>query len=162
MGKRTNGPTVDGRSIRTSHSALRHLGAMHLSGAVLLLTFFLPPSWMVDAVYATPPDDPTADAPVLLLLVVPAAYAGFHILVQIPAGLLGVRLGRSRRTPVKYGSAVAVAGALSLLLLWSLGRNTWGSILPAWADAMVRGSLGLAGYMWVMRDRSGSVSHERA
>lgn len=137
---------------------------MHLSGAILLLTFLVPPWWMLDAGYATPPDDPTADAPFVLLFAVPLACAGFHVVVQIPAGLLGAWPGRGRTTLVKYGSAVMVAGALSLLLFWSLGwnANAWGSVLPAWADAMVRGSVGLAGYMWVMRVQPGSVRHGQA
>ncbi|PZH20065.1 hypothetical protein C1I97_01945 [Streptomyces sp. NTH33] len=84
------------------------------------------------------------------------------MMVQIPAGLLGAWLGRSRTTLVKYGSAVVVASALTLLLLWSLAGNAWGGIVPVWADAMVRGSLGLAGYMWVMRARPGSVRHGRS
>ncbi|MDX3849533.1 hypothetical protein [Streptomyces sp. AK02-01A] len=130
---------------------------MHLSGAVLLLTFLVPPSWMLDAVDATPPGNPTADAPFFLLFAVPLTCVSFHVMVQIPAGLLGTWLGRSRTTPLKYGSAVVVAGALSWLLLWSLERNAWDGIVPVWADAMVRGSLGLAAYMWVMRTRSGSV-----
>ncbi|WP_234375359.1 hypothetical protein [Streptomyces sp. CB01373] len=132
------------RSIGASHSALRHLGAMHLSGAILLLTFLVPPLWMLDAGYATPPGNPTADSPFVLLLAVPLACASFHVTVQIPAGLLGAWLGRSRTTLVKYGSAVMVASALSLLVFWSLGWNAWGSILPVWADAMVRGWLSLS------------------
>ncbi|MFE2021499.1 hypothetical protein ACFW9O_26010 [Streptomyces sp. NPDC059499] len=128
-----------------------------MSGGVLLLTFVVPPLWMLDVAYTTPPGDPTADAPLAFLLAVPLACAGFHVTVQIPAGLLGAWLGRSRSTLVKFGSAVAVAGALSLLVFWSLGWNTWGSILPPWADAMVRGSIALAGYMWVMRAQPGSV-----
>ncbi|MCX4594959.1 hypothetical protein OG819_36335 [Streptomyces sp. NBC_01549] len=132
---------------------------MHLSGAILLLTFLVPPLWMLDAAYATPPGDPTADTPFVLLFTVPLACASFHVLVQIPAGFLGDWLGRSRTTLVRYGSAVAVASALSLLLFWGLGWNSWGSILPAWAVAMVRGSLGLVGYMWVMRAQPGSVRH---
>ncbi|GAB7110265.1 hypothetical protein JCM4814A_85800 [Streptomyces phaeofaciens JCM 4814] len=134
---------------------------MHLSGAILLLTFLVPPFWMLDAGYTTPPGDPTADAPFLLLLAVPSACVVFHVLVQIPAGLLGTWLGGSRTTPVRYGSAVAVAGALSLLLFWSVGGNAWGSIVPAWADAMARGSLGLAGYMWVVRVLPGSARHRQ-
>jgi hypothetical protein len=78
-------------------------------------------------------------------------------MVQIPAGVTGAWLGRSRTTLVKYGSAVAVASALSWLLLWSLEWNARGGIVAAWADVMVRGSLGLAGYMWVMRAQPGSV-----
>jgi hypothetical protein len=105
------------------------------------------------------PDCRAADTPFVLLFTVPLACASFHVLVQIPAGFLGAWLGRSRTTPVRYGSAVAVASALSLLLFWSLGWNSWGSILPAWADAMVRGSLGLVAYMWVMRAQPGSVRH---
>jgi hypothetical protein len=112
---------------------------------------------MLDAGYATTPSDATADAPYALLLAVPLACAGFHVMVQIPAGLLGAWLGRSRTTVVKYGIAVIGASALSLLLFWSLGWKAWGSILPAWADAMVRGSIGLAGYMWVMRTQPGAV-----
>ncbi|MEV6425560.1 hypothetical protein [Streptomyces sp. NPDC051662] len=135
------------------------MGAMHLSGAILLLTFLVPPSWMLNPGYATSSGDPAADSPFILLFTVPLVCAGFHVMVQIPAGLLGGWLGRSRTTLVKYGSAVMVASALSLLLLWSLGWNAWGSIMPAWADAMARGSLGLAGYMWVMRARPGSVRH---
>ncbi|MCX4970003.1 hypothetical protein OHA98_35680 [Streptomyces sp. NBC_00654] len=135
---------------------------MHLSGAVLLLTFLVPPLWMLDAGYATPPGDPTADAPFALLIAVPLACVSLHVMVQIPAGILGTWLGRNGTTPVKYGSAVLVASALSLLLLWSLGWNAGGSsILTAWADAVVRGSVGLAGYMWVMRARPGSVRHGR-
>ena len=130
---------------------------MHLSGAMLLLTFLVPPSWMLEAAYSVPPGDPTADAPFILLIVVPLACASFHVAVQIPAGLIGVWLGRRRTAPVKYRYAVAVAGALSLLLFWSLGWSAWGSIWTAWADAMVRGSIGLAGYMWVMRTRPGAV-----
>ncbi|MET7365931.1 hypothetical protein ABZS61_08870 [Streptomyces sp. NPDC005566] len=132
---------------------------MHLSGALLLLTFLVPPLWMLDVGYTTPPGDPTADAPFALLLAVPLACASFHVAVQIPAGLLGAWLGRSRTTPVAYGSAVMVASALSLLVFWGLGWDTWGSILPAWADATVRGSIGLAGYMWVMRAKPRSVRH---
>ncbi|MDG9701841.1 hypothetical protein [Streptomyces sp. DH37] len=128
---------------------------MHLSGAVLLLTFLVPPVWMLDAGHATPPDDPTADGPFLLLFAVPLACAGFHVLVQIPAGLLGTRLGRGRTAAVGYGSAVAVAGVLSWFLLRSLGWDVRSGIVPVWADAVVRGSLGLAGYLWVMRARSG-------
>ncbi|MFC5241448.1 hypothetical protein [Streptomyces atrovirens] len=129
---------------------------MHLSGAVLLFTFLVPPYWMAAAAYATPPGDPGADAPFLLLITVPSACAGFHVAVQIPAGLLGAWLGRRRTTAVQYGSAVAVAGVLSLLLLRAAGWNVGQDVVPVWADAMVRGALGLAGYMWVVRARSGS------
>ena len=132
---------------------------MHLSGAILLLTFLVPPFWMLDAGYTTPTGDPTADAPFLLLLAVPSACVVFHVLVQIPAGLLGAWLGRSRTTAARYGSAVGVAGVLSLLLFWSVGGNAWGSIVPAWADAMARGSLGLAGYIWVVRALPGPARH---
>ncbi|MFD7701126.1 hypothetical protein [Streptomyces caelestis] len=125
---------------------------MHVSGALLLLTFVVPPFWMVDAGYAAPSGGPTGDAPFLLLLTVPLFCAGFHAAVQIPAGLLGARLGGRRTAPVAYGSAVAVAGVLSLLLLWAAG---WGAG-PVWADAMVRAALGLAGYVWVVRARPGA------
>lgn len=134
---RTNGGSAARqRNVGSSPSALRHLGAMHLSGAVLLLTFLVPPFWMIDVGYAVPPNDPTADAPLSLLIAVPLACAGFHVLVQIPAGFLGAWLGKNRTAPVKYGSAVVVAGVLSLLLFCGLGWVAWGGILPAWADAM--------------------------
>jgi hypothetical protein len=129
---------------------------MHLSGAVLLLTFLVPPSWMPDAGHATPPGDPTADGP-FLLLAVPLACAGFHVLVLIPAGLLGTWLGRGRTAPVGYASAVAAAGVPSRLLLRTPEWDARSGIVPVWADAMVRGSLGPAGYMGVMRARPGSV-----
>ncbi|WP_328315838.1 hypothetical protein [Streptomyces sp. NBC_00388] len=126
---------------------------MHLSGAILLLTFLVPPSWMLDAGYATPPGGPTADAPFFLLIAVPPVCASFHVLVQIPAGLLGAWLGRSRTPLATYGSAVVAASALSLLLVRSAGGDAWSTVLPVWADAMVRGSIGLAGYTWAARMR---------
>ncbi|MFC8371015.1 hypothetical protein [Streptomyces sp. CB02400] len=129
---------------------------MHLSGAVLLLTFLVPPYWMAAAAHATPPGDPGADAPFLLLVTVPSVCVVFHVAVQIPAGLLGAWLGRRRTTLTRYGSAVAVAGVLSLLLLRAAGWNAGQDVVPVWADAMVRGALGLAGYMWVVRTRPGS------
>ncbi|MGY0070957.1 hypothetical protein ACWZEH_30120 [Streptomyces sp. QTS137] len=132
-----------------------------MSGVVLLITFLVPPLWMLDSAYAAPPGDPTADAPFVLLLAVPLTCASLHVMVQIPAGLLASWLGRGRTTLVRYGSAVVMAGALSGLLFWSLGRNTGGGVLPAWADATVRGSIGLAGYMWVTRVRPGSVRRGR-
>ncbi|MDX5565477.1 hypothetical protein PYK79_22290 [Streptomyces sp. ID05-04B] len=38
-----------------------HLAAMHLSGAMLLLTFLVPPAWALDAYAAAPVDNPSAD-----------------------------------------------------------------------------------------------------
>ncbi|MEG3627400.1 hypothetical protein [Streptomyces poriticola] len=71
---------------------------MHPSRAVLLLTFLVPPFRMLHAGYQAPAGGPTADAPVLLFLAVPMTCAGFHVLVQSPAGLLGSgRAGAARR-----------------------------------------------------------------
>lgn len=131
----------------------RHLGAMHLSGAVLLFTFVLPPMWLVDAYYAAPPDDPTAGSP-LALLFIPPLVVCFHVLVQIPAGLLGSWLGRGRTAPVRYGGAVVVAGVLTLLLLWNLEDGGWDGVLPMWGDAVARAALGLGAYLWVVRPRA--------
>jgi hypothetical protein len=156
MGEGSDGAAARGQRAGTSHPVLRHLGAMHLSGAILVLTFLVPPFW-TDAAYAAPPDDPTADAPFVLALVVPVVCVSFHVMVQIPAGLLGTWLNRSRTARARYGSAVGVASALSLLLVWSLYRNDWGSLVPVWADTMARVCLGLAGYVWVMRVWPGSV-----
>ncbi|WP_320773583.1 hypothetical protein [Streptomyces sp. CRN 30] len=132
---------------------------MHVSGVILLLTFLVPPLWMLNAGYTAPPGDPTADAPFALLLAVPLACVSLHVMVQIPAGLLGTWLCRSRTTPAKYASAVVVASALSPLVLWGLGWTASSHILPAWADATARGSVGLAGYMWVVRTRPGPARH---
>ena len=76
--------------------------------------------------------------------------------IGLAAGLLGARLAGGRTALVAYGSAVAVAGVLSLLLLRAVGWNAGLDVVPVWADAMVRGALGLAGYMWVVRARPGS------
>ncbi|MBQ0985006.1 hypothetical protein KBZ10_10850 [Streptomyces sp. F63] len=155
--ERTSGPAAGQRNTGPAHPALRHLGAMHLSGVLLLLTFLVPPFWMLDAADTTPPGDPTADSPFILLFAVPAACAMFHVLVQIPAGLLGARPGGNRTAPARYGSALAAAGVLSWLLLRGLGWDAGNGIVPVWADAMVRGSLGLAGYVRFVRSLPGSV-----
>ncbi|WP_330173591.1 hypothetical protein OG875_08370 [Streptomyces sp. NBC_01498] len=129
---------------------------MHLSGAVFVLTFLVPPAWVwdvVDAAYATPPDDPTADAP-FLALVVPLVIVTFHVAVQIPAGLLGSWLGRRRTTLAGYGSAVVVAGVLSLLPLWGQGWDTFW----IWLDFVARGAIGLGAYLWVVRARPAAVA----
>ncbi|MFH9012719.1 hypothetical protein ACH4C6_15180 [Streptomyces sp. NPDC017943] len=134
---------------------------MHLSGVVLLLTFLLPPLWMLDAGYAGSGSSSTGDAPFVLLLAVPVACVGLHVFVQVPAGLVGAWWGRGRSAFVRYGCAVLVAGALGLLALWSLGWGSWSSLVPAWADAMVRVSLGLAVYTWAVRARPASVRRGR-
>ncbi|MGV9791293.1 hypothetical protein [Streptomyces sp. NPDC003435] len=124
---------------------LRHIGAMHLSGFVLLCSFVVMPSWLVEAAYATPPDDPTADAPFMVLLVVPLLVLGLHIAVQIPAGLMGAWFGRG--TWGRYRVSVAVAAALAMLLFWgSTGM---------WLDALARTVLGLGAYAWVLTGAAG-------
>lgn len=149
------GSTVTWRSRVASYSVLwRHVGAMHLSGAVLLLTFVVPPLWLVDAAYSGPPGDPTSDYSPLVLLLVPPLAVSLHVLVQIPAGLLGSWLGGGRRTLARYGVAVGVAAVLSLLLFWSLDDGGgWAGVLPTWGDAMARTAAGLGAYMWVVRPR---------
>lgn len=124
---------------------LRHIGAMHLSGFVLLCSFVVMPSWLTEAAYATPPDDPTADAPFMVLLVVPLLVLGLHIAVQIPAGLMGAWLGRG--TWGRYRVSVAVAAALTMLVCWG---DT-----GMWLDALARTALGLGAYAWVLTGAAG-------
>ncbi|MGK5449016.1 hypothetical protein [Streptomyces radiopugnans] len=131
-----------------------HIAAMHLSGALLLLTFVLvPPNWVLDAYGAAPAHNPSADTPPLvIILAMVFNCVGFHVLVQIPSGLLGTWLGRNRTAGVGYALALAVAGVLTLLLLLGLlGTGRDAGVLPLWADLMARGSLGLASYVWLSR-----------
>ncbi|NEB96136.1 hypothetical protein [Streptomyces bauhiniae] len=124
---------------------LRHIGAMHLSGFVLLCSFVVPPYWLAEMAYGTPPDDPTADAPFMVLLVVPLVVLGLHIAVQIPAGLMGAWLGRG--TWGRYLVSVAAAAALTMLLF----RGDTGM----WLDALARTALGLGAYAWVLTGAAG-------
>ncbi|MFK4112146.1 hypothetical protein [Streptomyces sp. NPDC002176] len=126
---------------------LRHIGAMHLSGFVLLCSFVVMPSWLVEAAYATPPDDPTADAPFMALLVVPLLVLGLHIAVQIPAGLMGAWLGRG--TWGRYRVSFAIAAAFTMLLFWG---DT-----GMWLDALARTALGLGAYVWVLTGAVGRL-----
>ncbi|CAM5317393.1 hypothetical protein [Streptomyces griseomycini] len=133
--------------------AARHLGAAHLSGAVLLFTYVVPPAWSLDVYGAAPAGDPSADTPPFVIWAVLLLHcAGFHLLVQIPSGLLGTRLGRGRGGLVAYASALAIAGLLTALASWAVLRpEDAGGFVPWWADFMARGALGLAGYGWVTR-----------
>ncbi|MHA5051540.1 hypothetical protein [Streptomyces sp. SD15] len=130
-----------------------HLAAMHLSGALLLLTFLVPPVWVLDAYGVAPAHDPSADVPPFMILL--AAVFGcvsFHVAVQIPSGLLGTWLGRNRAAGVSYVLVLAVAGVLTIVLLWGvLGAGSVAHILPLWADFMARGSLAMAAYVWLSR-----------
>ncbi|MGW2207787.1 hypothetical protein [Streptomyces sp. NPDC001781] len=134
----------------------RHIGAMHASGFLLLCSFAVMPSWLAGAAYATPPGDPAADAPFTVLLVVPLLVLGLHVAVQIPAGLLGARLGRGRWGRYgrgrwgRYAVSLAVAAALTTPLL----RGGTGM----WLDALARTALGLGAYAWVL-DRAGHEGH---
>ncbi|WP_330316247.1 hypothetical protein OG301_31915 [Streptomyces platensis] len=125
-----------------------HLGAMHLSGALLVLTFLVPPEWMLDAYGAAPADDPTADVPpVMILLGALFGCVTFHVVVQIPSGLLGSWLGRGG-VLVSYAVAVAVAGVLTLVFLWGVvGVADVAELTSLWLDYMARGALALAGYV---------------
>ncbi|MFI1360727.1 hypothetical protein ACH4TV_45235 [Streptomyces sp. NPDC020898] len=126
---------------------------MHLSGALLLLTFLVPPVWVLDAYGAAPASDPSADTPLfVILLAVVFGCVSFHVAVQIPAGLLGTWLGRNRTAGVGYVLVLAVAGVLTAGLLWgALGAGRAAQILPLWADFMARGSLAMAAYVWLSR-----------
>ncbi|MFF7968524.1 hypothetical protein ACFZC3_24590 [Streptomyces sp. NPDC007903] len=124
---------------------LRHIGAMHLSGAVLLCSFVVWPAWLVEMAYATPPDDPTADSPVSAFLVIAPLVLLLHVAVQIPAGLLGAWFGRG--TWARYGVALAVAAPLTLLI-------SWGDT-GMWLDALARTALGLGAYARVLTGAAG-------
>ncbi|MBV2355961.1 hypothetical protein KUM39_16525 [Streptomyces sp. J2-1] len=135
---------------------LRHLGAMHVSGAVLLAGFLVPPVWLTDTAYATPPGAPTTDAPYVLLFAVPVLCLALHVLVQIPAGLLATRLGRGRAPWARYAVGAGCAGALALLLVGVLTRpGDLAAGVSVWADAAVRTGLGTAAYLWVTRGSRG-------
>jgi hypothetical protein len=126
---------------------------MHLSGAVLLFTYVVPPAWALDAYGAAPAGDPSADVPPFVILAVMLFHCvGFHVLVQIPSGLVGTRLGLHHGGMITYASALATAGVLTALALpVTLGVEDAGELMQLWADSMVRGSLGLAGYVWMTR-----------
>jgi hypothetical protein len=126
---------------------------MHLSGAILLFTYVIPPSWALDAYGTAPAGDPSADVPPFVFAAgVLACCLAFHVLVHIPSGLLGTRLAHHHGAPTAYASALAIAGVLtaSALLLALRGEGA-GELAHAWADFMARGSLGLAGYVWAAR-----------
>jgi hypothetical protein len=125
---------------------------MHLSGALLLLTFLVPPGWALDAYGAAPASDPSADAPFVIILAVVFGCVSFHVAVQIPSGLLGTWLGRNRTEGVSYVFVLAVAAVLTTVLLWgALGVGSTAQLLPLWADFMARGSLAMAAYVWLSR-----------
>ncbi|GAB2951658.1 hypothetical protein GCM10027075_60050 [Streptomyces heilongjiangensis] len=131
--------------------AAAHLAAMHLSGALLLLTFLVPPAWALDAYGAAPANDPSADVPpFMILLALVSIGVIFHVTVQIPSGLLGTWLGRNRTAAVSYVLVLAVAGVLTSVLLWAVvevGRVA--HVFPLWADLMARGSVAMASYVWL-------------
>lgn len=130
-----------------------HLAAMHLSGTLLLLTFLVPPVWVLDAYGAARANDPSADVPpFMIFLAVVFGCVSFHVAVQIPAGLLGSWLGRNRTAGVSYVLVLAVAGVLTTVLLWGApGASRAAQIIPLWADFMARGSLTMAAYVWLSR-----------
>ncbi|MFI8194462.1 hypothetical protein ACIF8T_38060 [Streptomyces sp. NPDC085946] len=138
-----------------SRGALRqvahHLGAMHLSGAILLFTYVIPPAWALDAYGAAPAGNPSADVPPFAIVAVMLFHCvGFHVLVQIPSGLLGTRLGSHHGGMIVYASLLAIAGVLTALaLLIVLRVEDVGEVMQLWADFMMRGALGLAGYLWM-------------
>jgi hypothetical protein len=78
------------------------------------------------------------------------ACVGFHVVVQIPSGLLGTWLGRNRGGLVTYAIALVIAGTLTALVLGAvLHVKSARAFMGLWADFMVRGSLGLVGYVVV-------------
>ncbi|MER6067089.1 hypothetical protein ABT167_39415 [Streptomyces sp. NPDC001792] len=119
----------------------------------MLFTYVIPPAWVLDAYGTAPADDPSADIPPLVIFAVMLVHCvGFHVLVQIPSGLLGTRLGRNHGGLITYASALAIAGVLTAsALLVALRMEDAGELMQLWADFMVRGSLGLAGYVWIAR-----------
>ncbi|MFD5394940.1 hypothetical protein ACFWJW_12020 [Streptomyces sp. NPDC127097] len=138
-----------GRSMLWLRRMAVHLGAMHLSGALLVLTLLVPPGWALDTYGAAPPGDPTADVPpVMILLGALFGCVTFHVVVQIPSGLLGSWLGRRGGVLASYAVAVAVAGALTPVFLWGVvGVADAAELGSLWLDHMARGALGLAGYI---------------
>jgi hypothetical protein len=87
---------------------------MHLSGAILLFTYVIPPSWALDAYGAAPAGDPSADVPPFVFVAgVLARCLAFHVLVHLPSGLLGTRLAHHHGAPTTCASALAIAGVLS-------------------------------------------------
>lgn len=119
----------------------------------MLLTYVIPPAWALDAYGAAPPADPSADIPPFVVVAGLLVHCvGFHVLVQIPSGLLGTRLGLGHGGPITYVSALAIAGVLTASALLVASRMAdAGELTQWWADFMVRGSLGLAGYVWMVR-----------
>lgn len=126
---------------------------MHLSGVILLLTYAMPPAWALDAYGAAPVGDPSADIPPFVIVAALLSHCvGFHMLVQIPSGLLGTRLALSRGGLTTYAASLAIAGALTASALpVALRMESLGDLMGLWADFMIRGSLGLAGYVWMAR-----------
>jgi hypothetical protein len=126
---------------------------MHLSGALLLLTCLVPPAWALHAYGAAPVHDPSADVPpFMIVLVVVFSCVSFHVVVQIPSGLLGTWLGRNRTAGVSYVCVLVVAGVLTIVLVREvLEVNSVAQIVPLWTDFMARGLLAMAAYVWLSR-----------
>ncbi|MEV0691625.1 hypothetical protein [Streptomyces sp. NPDC050388] len=126
---------------------------MHLSGVLLSLTFLVPPAWALDAYGAAPAHDLSADVPpFVIFLAVVFSCLSFHVVVQIPSGLLGTWLGRDRTAGVCYVCVLAVAGVLTIVLVRGvLEVDGVAQLLSSWADFMARGSLALAAYVWLSR-----------
>lgn len=119
---------------------------MHLSGAILLVAYLIPLAWPLGS-----SDDASGDD----VFVVPAVRLFiclvFHVCVQIPSGLLGAMLSRERSGSTAYASTLAIAGAITALLLLELRLEDAGDYVRMWAFLMVRGVLPLAAYVWVIR-----------
>ncbi|MET2716105.1 hypothetical protein ABXV03_10270 [Streptomyces harbinensis] len=117
-----------------------HLLAMHVSGFVLL-GLFLVPTPSSAALYGT------VEPPALLVLAMLLTGALAHVVVQLPAALLGTLVHRHH--PVRaYGTALAAAGALSGIAVAALGGGWAG-----WLDIMLRLALSLACYVALVRMR---------
>ncbi|MBB1253113.1 hypothetical protein H3146_06975 [Streptomyces sp. OF3] len=128
---------------------------MHVSGGLLLLTFLIPPVWLLDAVGAVSPDNPSADWPSFLLpLVLLFSIAVFHALVQIPAGLVGSWLMARRSALTGYLGALMLAAILAVpTLVFVMGTGTGRDALIMWADYTGRCALSLTVYLWFIRAR---------
>ncbi|CAL9498291.1 hypothetical protein [Streptomyces sp. enrichment culture] len=75
----------------------------------------------------------------------------FHVLVQIPSGLLSTLLSRHRTVRADYVLALALAGALTTVLLGVVLGSAEAALRawPLWAELMARAALSLAVYVWL-------------
>ncbi|MFD7508893.1 MULTISPECIES: hypothetical protein [Streptomyces] len=117
-----------------------HLLAMHVSGFVLLGLFLIPTPSSA-ALYGT------VEPPALLVLAMLLTGALAHVVVQLPAALLGTLVHRYHVARA-YGTALATAAVLSGIAVAALGGG-W----VDWLDVLLRLALSLACYVALVRMR---------